>query len=312
MNNQEENSKNELGLWIEFQKRDPGGVITRFFPLLLMRDDLKNQGLSGDQYKEKIGAAFIATLQAWYGEKPDYIFTFSDYYWLIDITTHIGLDHGMGVKFLNWMLNHHEQDVLDNADKIREKGDFPSSLTKGINPLPERENITVEQINALYLALLLSPQKITFPPGHEYWKALGVNNAGEWKQLGPRRALILFDNFERVSRVYLKAADKTYKNKGMRSRNRVNYGHDLTGIDTESREAFNEYDEVETKLLYEQVCKTVNDKTDQLCLAVYLEGTKATLKEAYQRNIKACQEAGLNSPEAITMRIKRLRDRYPL
>ena len=257
-------------------------------------------------------AAFITRLQEWNDENPDHLITDSDIYWLAFIARYIGLADIMGVKLLNWMLTHYEHDVLDNVDKVRKIGKFPASLKEGINPLPDEENIISEQLNTAYLALLLNPQRLNFPPGHKLWKLLGVNNSGEWNRLGAEKILILFDKFEHVSKVFIEAADKAYKNKGIRSKDRVKYVDNFIGIDGESRETLNEIDEIETKLLYEQVCRIINDKTDQLCLAVYLDGTRATLKEAYQNNIKTCQEAGLNSPEAITMRIKRFADRYPL
>lgn len=315
-NDETEISSEELKSANEFYsqcvKRDTGGILRRFLPLLFVEEDLKNQELPEEQHREKIVMAFVSALQEWENEDPDHIITNGDLFWLVYIAECIGLGKLMGSGLLIWRLNHDEQAVLDNLNKMREEGEFPSSLKEGIIPLPDEENITPDQLNATYLALLLNPQKLNFPPGNEYWKILGVNNAGEWQRLGPEKILILFDRCKHIEEVLLKSLDKADKSKGMRSKDRVEYVGDFTGIDSESRETLNEIDEIETKLLYEQVCKTINDPTDQLCLAVYIEGKNATLKKAYQNNIKTCQEAGLNSPEAITMRIKRLPDRYPL
>jgi hypothetical protein len=83
-------------------------------------------------------------------------------------------------------------------------------------------------------------------------------------------------------------------------------GYDPPDIDS------NDFDTVETKLLYEQIRQVDCEPADRLCLQVYYEGAQSTLREAYSRHITECHEVGLSSPEAIKMRISRFAERYHL
>jgi len=74
----------------------------------------------------------------------------------------------------------------------------------------EITNIPPEEVAAL---LLDPPNKLTFPLRHPIWKARGVENVGEWRDLMEQRVLREADNITEIFRVFAKAMNNKFQGK---------------------------------------------------------------------------------------------------
>ncbi len=74
-----------------------------------------------------------------------------------------------------------------------------------------------------------------------------------------------------------------------------------------------DFEEVEYKLLVNQLFEVVTGTKDKFALALQYEAIQSgiTLEEVRQRHAVECKELGFNTPDAVRKRIKRLPSKYP-